>query len=324
MKQALLEVDQLSLHFPVFGGVFRRKVGQVYAVDSISFKLDQGQTLGVVGESGCGKSTLARAILQLYKPTQGTVRFDGQQLTQLDNKALQSVRQDIQIIFQDPSESLNSRHSILELLSEPFIIHKIGNPDSHQQIVSELLEKVGLPVSYAQRFPHELSGGQRQRVGIARAIALNPKLVICDEAVSALDVSVQSQVMNLLLKLQREMGLAYIFIAHDLAAVKHVSDNIAVMYLGQFVETASAEELYKAPLHPYTRALISAIPIADPDYKKQRIILHGDVPSPLNPPAGCRFHTRCPHAESVCRTTPPPLKQPSNNHSVACHFAGEI
>ena len=312
------------MHFPVYGGVLRRRVGSVYAVDDVSFSLDEGNTLGVVGESGCGKSTLARAILQLYKPTAGSVVFDGQTLTELSNKALQPIRQDMQIIFQDPSESLNSRHSILELLTEPFVIHDIGDRASRELRATELLEKVGLPASYSQRFPHELSGGQRQRVGIARAIALNPKLIICDEAVSALDVSVQSQVMNLLLELQREMGLTYIFIAHDLAAVKHVSDKIAVMYLGRIVEMADSQTLYKQSLHPYTRALISAIPIADPSHKKQRIILKGDVPSPLNPPAGCRFHTRCPHAQDICKSTLPKLTHHSDSHQVACHFAGEI
>ena len=297
MNNPLLDVKDLTMHFPVYGGIFRRRVGSVYAVDDVSFSLEQGRTLGIVGESGCGKSTLARAILQLYKPTAGSVVFDGKTLTELSGKELQPIRQDMQIIFQDPSESLNSRHSILELLTEPFVIHGIGDRNSREQKAGELLEKVGLPASYAQRFPHELSGGQRQRVGIARAIALNPKLVICDEAVSALDVSVQSQVMNLLIELQREMGLTYIFIAHDLAAVKHVSDKIAVMYLGRIVELADSQTLYTKPLHPYTRALISAIPVADPAYKKQRIILEGDVPSPLKPPSGCRFHTRCPHAQ---------------------------
>ena len=324
MNKPLLDVKELTMHFPVFGGVLRRRVGNVYAVDDVSFTLEQGNTLGVVGESGCGKSTLARAILQLYKPTSGEVIFDGQTLTSMSSKALQPVRQDMQIIFQDPSESLNSRHSILELLTEPFVIHNIGDRQSREQKAGELLEKVGLPATYATRFPHELSGGQRQRVGIARAIALNPKLVICDEAVSALDVSVQSQVMNLLLELQREMGLTYIFIAHDLAAVKHVSDNIAVMYLGRIVEMATSQTLYQQSLHPYTRALISAIPIADPAHKKQRIILQGDVPSPLNPPPGCRFHTRCPHAQDICKTTLPKLTQHSESHQVACHFAGEI
>ena len=324
MKNPLLNVSELTMHFPVYGGVMRRRVGNVYAVDDVSFTLDQGTTLGIVGESGCGKSTLARAILQLYKPTAGKVRFNGQELTELSSKALRPIRQDMQIIFQDPSESLNSRHSILELLTEPFVIHGIGDRGSREQKASELLEKVGLPASYGGRFPHELSGGQRQRVGIARAIALNPKLVICDEAVSALDVSVQSQVMNLLLELQREMGLTYIFIAHDLAAVKHVSDKIAVMYLGRIVEIADSQTLYKQPLHPYTKALISAIPIADPSYKKQRIILQGDVPSPLKPPPGCRFHTRCPHAQEICKTSLPKLVSHSESHQVACHFAGEI
>ena len=324
MNAPLLDVKNLTMHFPVYGGVLRRRVGNVYAVDDVSFTLEQGNTLGVVGESGCGKSTLARAILQLYKPTSGSVVFDGQTLNEMSSKAQQPVRQDMQIIFQDPSESLNSRHSILELLTEPFVIHGIGDRQSREQKAGELLEKVGLPATYASRFPHELSGGQRQRVGIARAIALNPKLVICDEAVSALDVSVQSQVMNLLLELQREMGLTYIFIAHDLAAVKHVSDNIAVMYLGRIVEMATSQKLYEQSLHPYTRALISAIPIADPAHKKQRIILQGDVPSPHNPPPGCRFHTRCPHVQDICKTTLPKLTKQSESHQVACHFAGEI
>ncbi|MBP9706000.1 MAG: ATP-binding cassette domain-containing protein [Oligoflexales bacterium] len=325
---SLLEVKDLKVHFPVHGGIFYRRVGTVYAADGVSFSVSAGETIGLVGESGCGKTTVGRAILQLYRPSSGKVVFDGIELTERSEKELRKLRREMQVIFQDPFESLNSRLSVGDILREPFDIHNIGKESERVEMVERLLEKVGLPASSTARFPHEFSGGQRQRIGIARAIALKPKLIVCDEAVSALDVSIQSQILNLLLDIQKEMGVAYIFIAHDLAVVKHISDKIAVMYLGKVVEFASSEELYNKPLHPYTEALISAIPEPDPKRKKtQRIILRGDVPSPRNPPAGCPFHTRCPKVMDLCRTRVPELTVPKTNslgvdniHQVACHL----
>ena len=315
----LLRVEQLTKHFPVRGGLFLRTVGHVHAVDDVSFEVRRGETLGLVGESGCGKSTVGKALLRLYEPTSGSVFFEGEDVTRMDRKRLRSLRRDIQIIFQDPFESLNARHTVGKILAEPFVIHKVGTPEERQLRVAQLLERVGLDPSAANRFPHEFSGGQRQRIGIARAIALEPKLIVCDEAVSALDVSVQSQVINLLLDLQREMNLALIFIAHDLAVVKHISDRVAVMYLGEIVETENAQQIYDAPKHPYTQALLSAIPIPDPTATRDRVILSGDVPSPITPPTGCRFHTRCAYATSVCINQKPNRERISEDASIACH-----
>lgn len=319
----LLDVQDLTQYFPVKTGVIPRTIGHVHAVDHISFTLNQGETLGLVGESGCGKSTVGRTILRLLRPTSGVVKFEGRDIGTMSRAEMRSLRRDIQIIFQDPFESLNARHTVRKILSEPFVIHRIGNRQERHQRVVDLLNRVGLDASAADRYPHEFSGGQRQRIGIARAIALKPKLIVCDEAVSALDVSVQSQVINLLLDLQQEMDLALIFIAHDLAVVKHVSDKIAVMYLGKFVETRTSADIYESPKHPYTQALISAIPKPDPRQRTNRIILKGDVPSPINPPSGCRFHTRCHYARGNCSQDTPTLTSVVGG-SVACFYSNSL
>jgi len=324
MSAPLLEVRNLKKYFPVRAGVLLRKVGQVHAVDDVSLTLDRGQTLGLVGESGCGKTTVGRTILNLLPASGGEVLFEGRNLRELDSAEWRSLRRQMQIVFQDPMESLNARHTVGRILEEPFVIHKLGDAAFRRVWVAELLERVGLPPSAADRFPHEFSGGQRQRIGIARAIALKPKLIVCDEAVSALDVSIRAQIINLLLELQREMQLALLFIAHDLAVVRHVSDEVAVMYLGKIVEQAPAEEVYTRPAHPYTRALISAIPVPDPTRKRERIVLQGDVPSPVNPPSGCRFHTRCPFVAPVCSTKVPQWEAVAPRHFVACHRWREL
>jgi len=315
----LLSVRDLKMHFPVKEGVLLRAQKFNRAVDGVSFDIQPGETLGLVGESGCGKSTLGRCISRLYVPTSGSIEFEGQDITNLKGKALMPFRQDIQMIFQDPMESLNSRHTVGDILAEPFVVQKIGDKQSRSKRVAELLDIVGLPARSASRYPFEFSGGQRQRIGIARAIALNPKLVICDEPVSALDVSIQSQILNLLVDLQKEFNLAYLFIAHDLAVVKHISDRIAIMYLGKIVEESAGEVIYREPRHPYTRSLISAIPIADPHSKSQRQVLTGDVPSPINPPSGCRFHPRCPQVMDRCKFESPELQQ-KGDHRIACHL----
>jgi len=316
----LLEVNNLAMHFPVREGLLRRARVYNRAVDGVSFSIREGETLGLVGESGCGKTTLGRCVARLYQPTSGSIHFNGQDITRMKAGALRPLRQDIQMIFQDPMESLNSRHTVGDILEEPFIVQKLGDRPWRQQRVAQLLNTVGLPARSASRYPFEFSGGQRQRIGIARAIALNPKLVICDEPVSALDVSIQSQILNLLVDLQREFKLAYLFIAHDLAVVKHVSDRVAIMYLGRIVESAASESIYRQALHPYTRSLIAAIPVPDPHRQVQREVLHGDVPSPINPPTGCSFHPRCLLAETRCAQMSPALEDSGAGHLAACHL----
>jgi oligopeptide transport system ATP-binding protein len=316
----LLEVKHLKKHFPIKGGVFSKTIGYVYAVDDINFTLEKGETLGLVGESGCGKSTTGRTILRLIEPTDGAIYFEGQDITNLDKSAMRALRREMQIIFQDPYASLNPRMTVGSIIGEPLEIHKIAKGAEKEERVASLLQKVGLRAEDMRKYPHEFSGGQRQRIGIARALALNPKLIVCDEPVSALDVSIQAQVINLLEDLQAEFGLSYLFIAHNLNVVEHISNRVAVMYLGQIVELASGEELYKNPQHPYTEALLSAVPIPDPTVKKKRIILEGDVPSPINPPKGCHFHTRCMYKDKICEEVEPEFKDIGGGHWVACHF----
>jgi oligopeptide transport system ATP-binding protein len=318
--EVLLEVRDLKKWFPITGGILSRVVANVQAVDGVSFDILKGETLGLVGESGCGKTTTGRLILRLIEPTSGSVKFEGTNVYDLRGEQMRRLRRQMQIIFQDPYASLNPRMTIGDIIGEPLEIHGVARGRDKEKRVADLLERVGLRAAHARRFPHEFSGGQRQRIGIARALALNPKLIIADEPVSALDVSIQSQVLNLLKDLQQEFGLTYLFIAHGLHVVKHVSDRVGVMYLGKLVEVADSKSLFESPQHPYTEALLSAIPVPDPTAKRERIVLEGDVPSPVHPPSGCRFNTRCPYVMDVCRQVEPVLTDLGGGHQVACHL----
>ncbi len=322
--QPLLDARQLVKHYPIKGGVMLKEIAAVKAVDDVSLSISPGETLGLVGESGCGKSTFGRAILRLEEPTAGEVWFDGENILTFDAEKQRALRKKMQIIFQDPFSSLNPRKPVASIVGEPLLIHGMKNRRERDARVLELLRVVGLRQEHMRRYPHMFSGGQRQRIGVARALALNPKLVVCDEAVSALDVSIQAQVLNLLKDLQEEFGLTYLFISHDLHVVEHISDRVAVMYLGKIVEIADSQTIYARPLHPYTQALLSASPMPDPTRHQKRVILKGDVPSPIDPPPGCRFHTRCPFAESLCTTNEPVLREINAGHQAACHFAGTV
>ncbi len=325
--ERLVQVRNLKMYFPVKRGlIFDRVVGHVHAVDDITFSVRQGETLGLVGESGCGKSTTGRAVLQIYEPTSGEVHYKGRDITKLKGNDLRHLRRDMQMIFQDPFASLDPRMTVGGIVSEPLEIHNIGKGKEREEKVREMLRIVGLNPYFANRYPHEFSGGQRQRIGIARALALEPEFIVCDEPISALDVSIQAQIINLLEELQEQYNLTYLFIAHDLAVVRHISDRIAVMYVGKMVEIAGRNELYELPLHPYTKALLSAVPIPDPvvEKRRSRIILQGDVPSPVTPPSGCRFHPRCPFARADCSQAEPPLEQVRPDHWVACFYWKEI
>ena len=320
----LLDARHLVKYYPIRGGVFMKEIAAVKAVDDVSLSIKKGETLGLVGESGCGKSTFGRAIMRLEEPTSGEVWYDGDNILTYDAQQIRALRRKMQIIFQDPFSSLNPRKPVASIVGEPLLIHGMKNRRERETRVMELLQVVGLSKEHMRRYPHMFSGGQRQRIGVARALALNPDLVVCDEAVSALDVSIQAQVLNLLKDLQDEFSLTYLFISHDLHVVEHISDRVAVMYLGKIVEVADSKVIYKTPLHPYTQALLSASPMPDPEHKRKRILLKGDVPSPINPPPGCRFHTRCPYVQDICSKTEPPLKEIRPGHEAACHFAGSV
>jgi peptide/nickel transport system ATP-binding protein/oligopeptide transport system ATP-binding protein len=320
----LLTVEDLRTYFPVRSGVFQRVVANVKAVDGVSFSVRDGETFSLVGESGCGKTTIARTILRLQKATSGSVFFDGEDVFAKSGSELKTMRRNMQIVFQDPYASLDPRMPVGDIISEGLEIQGMKDANKRNEVVQAMLDKVGLNPYHAHRYPHEFSGGQRQRIGIARALALNPKFIVCDEPVSALDVSIQSQILNLLHDLQRELGITYLFVAHDLGVVEHISDRVGVMYLGKMVETATRTDLFSSPLHPYTIALLSAIPVADPRRKRDRVVLKGEVPSPLNPPMGCRFNPRCPLAQEICRQVEPPLEEKRPDHWVACHLVDAL
>jgi peptide/nickel transport system ATP-binding protein len=323
-NEYLVETRNLVKYYPIRGGVFLKEVAAVKAVDDVSLTIRSGETMGLVGESGCGKTTFGRAILRLEEPTAGEVIFKGRDLLACDSKEMRGLRKQMQIIFQDPFSSLNPRKTIAQIIGEPLLVHGMKNRKQREERVLYLLDVVGLRSEQMRRYPHMFSGGQRQRIGVARALALNPELIVCDEAVSALDVSIQAQVLNLLKDLQQEFGLTYLFISHDLHVVEHISDRVAVMYLGKIVELATSKELYKKPLHPYSQALLSASPMPDPKRKHKRIILKGDVPSPIDPPSGCRFHARCIYARDLCSRKEPALREIESRHYAACHFAGDV
>lgn len=323
MTEPLLRVEGLKKYFPIRKGLLSRVSGHVKAVDDVSFYVNEGETLGIVGESGCGKSTTGRMLMRLLEPTEGKVVFNGKDLTTISNDEMRKARREIQMVFQDPYASLNPRHTIEKILEEPLIVHGLGDSKARKKKVYEFLEIVGLSRYHGKRYPHQFSGGQRQRIGIARALMTNPKLIIADEPVSALDVSIQAQVLNLMQDLQKELKLTYIFIAHDLGVVRHISDRVGVMYLGKMVELGGSESLYDKPLHPYTQALLSAVPVPDPNFEREQVIIKGDIPSPSNPPSGCTFHTRCPFKMDVCTQVVPKFQEIEPGHSVACHLYDE-
>nr|NNM90603.1 dipeptide ABC transporter ATP-binding protein [Bacilli bacterium] len=323
MSNVLLDVQNIKKYFPVRGGFLKTVQGHVRAVDGVSLQVNEGETLGIVGESGCGKSTLGRSILRLIEPTDGKIIFEGNDIRKYSHAQMRAMRKKMQIVFQDPYASLNPRYSIMQTLTEPMYVHGLYNGKERAERVRALMQKVGLDPSYASRFPHEFSGGQRQRIGIARALVLNPKLMILDEPVAALDVSVQSQVINLLEDVQKDFNLTYLFVAYDLSVVKHISNRVLVMYLGKMAELATSDELFFNPLHPYSKALLSAVPVPNPEVRKERVILQGDIPSPANPPSGCVFHTRCPIAKEQCKKEVPEWREIQTGHFVACHYPGE-
>jgi len=324
MSKTLLKVDGLKKYFPIRKGVLNKQVGDVKAVDDVSFEVFEGETLGIVGESGCGKSTTGRLLMRLLEPTEGKIEFAGKKISELSNNEMRKARRDIQMIFQDPYASLNPRHNIGKILEEPLIVHGMGNAKERKKKVLELLEIVGLNEYHVKRYPHQFSGGQRQRIGIARALMTNPRLVIADEPVSALDVSIQAQVLNLLQNLQKDLKLTYIFISHDLGVVRHISNRVGVMYLGKLVELTASEDLYAEPLHPYTQALLSSVPVPDPTFEREQLVISGDIPSASNPPSGCAFHTRCPFKKEECSQVVPKMQEVKPGHYVACHLYDAI